>query len=172
MRKFFTITSAIPNFSPASGWTYTPPQTKSLKSSESQVAQPSKENTPLPDYLQGAKKSLQSTNSSTFRDNVLLDETLNITWRYGDEYMDEIPITGEPGAFHLSSTGRKEKERLLAPPVAKGPLAPPTKSTPLTLKTDITPTRKGSESRKSPRTPGVLKRRKSKQGGLASPTSK
>jgi mediator of RNA polymerase II transcription subunit 6 len=34
--------------------------------------------------------------------------------RFGGEYMDENPITGKPGDFHLSSTGRKEK---LQPPV-------------------------------------------------------
>lgn len=27
--------------------------------------------------------------------------------RYGGEYIDENPITGRPGEFHLSSTGRK-----------------------------------------------------------------
>lgn len=35
------------------------------------------------------------------------DEALLVHVRHGGEYMDENPITGRPGEFHLSSTGRK-----------------------------------------------------------------
>jgi mediator of RNA polymerase II transcription subunit 6 len=84
--------------------------------------------------------------------------------------MDENPITGAPGAFNLSSTGRKEPSRL-AVPITK-PLQMPGKvahAAP-TLKTDIPPDRKASKTDKSPRTPGgKIKRRKSKAGPI-SPT--
>jgi mediator of RNA polymerase II transcription subunit 6 len=110
-----------------------------------------------------------------------LEETLNITLKYGDEYMDENPITGHPGEFHLSSTGRKEAGKLAVPAAgAKGPLSTATKATPAppTLKTDIPPARKGSKSKESPKTPGAggppkPKRRKSKalvSAGGVSPT--
>jgi mediator of RNA polymerase II transcription subunit 6 len=92
--------------------------------------------------------------------------------KYGDEYMDENPITGAPGEFHLSSTGRKEQSRLMIPATAKG-LQMPGKAPPVPtpLKTDIQPERKGSKSDKSPKTPGggKPKRRKSKIG-VVSPT--
>ena len=88
--------------------------------------------------------------------------------------MDETPITGQPGDFHLS-TGKKDK--LLVPATAnKGPLSVGKLAAPTPLKTDIPPARKGSKSEKSPKTPGggapKPKRRKSKAlgaGGI-SPT--
>ncbi|KAJ2906594.1 uncharacterized protein MKZ38_000849 [Zalerion maritima] len=35
-----------------------------------------------------------------------IEETLATHMRYGGEYMDENPILGQPGSFHLASTGR------------------------------------------------------------------
>jgi len=162
MNNFFSAAAALPTFSPALGHTYAQAET-AKKALESQTGQNSKENTPLPDS-QWSKKSQQTTYSNAYLENRLLEETLNITWRYGDEYMDEIPITGQPGEFLLSSTGRKERERLLAPAAIEGPLSSSTaKPTPPTIKTDV-PAVKGSKSAKSPRTPGMPKRRKSKSG--------
>lgn len=86
--------------------------------------------------------------------------------------MDENPITGEPGAFHLSTTGRKEKDKLAVPKgLAVGKVAPPP------LKTiGIEEAPKKSKGEKTPtKSPGVKgpKRRKSKAvnatGGM-SPT--
>lgn len=87
--------------------------------------------------------------------------------------MDENPITGQPGDFHLSTTGRKDKDKLLVPAPVKGPLSTPGKSTatptPPSLKTDIPSARKVSKGEKSPKTPGggppKPKRRKSKPSG-------
>ena len=45
----------------------------------------------------------------------LLEESFQLSMRYGDEYMDENPITGHPGAFNLTSTGRKAKDSLAGP---------------------------------------------------------
>lgn len=178
MNKFISTASSLPDFSPAHGHTYVPPTANKPKGTEIQT-QASKENTPLPDSIQGVKKVLTSNNSK-YLSSRLLEESLQISLRYGDEYMDETPITGQPGDFHLSSAGRKGKENLIVPAPIKGPLTVPTKAvatpTPPALKTDIPPTRKGSKSEKSPRTPGggppKPKRRKSKilaSGGM-SPT--
>lgn len=141
------------------------------------MSQASKENTPLPDAIVGAKKAPTSTN--VYHNSRLLEESLQISLKYGDEYMDENIITGQPGDFHLSMAGRKEKDKLMVPAPVKGPLSTPTKpaatATPTPLKTDIPPARKGSKSEKSPKTPGGApkpKRRKSKaltSGGI-SPT--
>jgi mediator of RNA polymerase II transcription subunit 6 len=162
----------LPDFSPALGHRYMPPPSNRLKATESQISQGSKETTPLPDGLPGTKKAPSSTNTnaSNYLDIKLLEESLNITLKYGDEYMDENPITGQPGDFHLSTTGRKEKDKLMVPAAGKVPTpaasakpsAPPTP-----LKTDIPPARKGSKVDKSPKAPGMPKpkRRKSKTQG-------
>jgi mediator of RNA polymerase II transcription subunit 6 len=180
VNKFMAAAAPLPDFSPALGHRYMPPPSNRLKATESQLAQGSKEGTPLPDALPGPKKAPPAayTNASNYLDIKLLEESLNITLKYGDEYMDENPITGQPGDFHLSTTGRKEKDKLMVPASAKAP-APTTSAKPSApptpLKTDIPPARKGSKAEKSPRTPGMPKpkRRKSSKaqgaGGI-SPT--
>jgi mediator of RNA polymerase II transcription subunit 6 len=156
-----------------------PPPSIRSKPTESQLIQGSKEATPLPDVLPGTKKVPTSTNAnaSNYLDIRLFEESLNITLKYGDEYMDDNPITGQPGDFHLSTTGRKEKDKLMVPASAKvvaSTSSAKLSAPPTPLKTDIPPARKGSKADKSPRTPGMPKpkRRKSKaQGsGGTSPT--
>lgn len=78
--------------------------------------------------------------------------------------MDENPITGQPGEFHFTSTGRKEK--LQIPTSIKGPLHVATAANvpkPPPLRTDIEADKK-NQATKSPKTPGggKVKRRKSK----------
>ena len=87
-------------------------------------------------------------------DSRLAEESFAIHMRYGGEYMDENPITGRPGEFHLSSTGRKDK--VVVPP-AKPPAAET--KTP----TETTPLAKYGKSDKKP-APAKPKRRKSKVG--------
>lgn len=176
LNKFISAAAALPEFSPALGHVYTqPPTGNRLKNGESQLSQGSKENTPLPESLQGPKKPLSSapTTGTEYLDNRLLEETINISLKYGDEYMDEIPITGAPGEFHLSSTGRKDKDKLMVPVITNRPT--PVQSKPATpapppLKTEIPPEGKNSKAEKSPKTPGMPKpkRRKSKGLGLGS----
>lgn len=40
----------------------------------------------------------------------LAEESFAIHLKYGGEFVDENPITGRPGEFHLSSTGRKDNK--------------------------------------------------------------
>ncbi|TAQ89283.1 hypothetical protein B7494_g2421 [Chlorociboria aeruginascens] len=171
LNKFMSTAIALPDFSPALGHYYQPPASSTRhKSNESILGQASKESTPLPDALQAPKKPTQtSTNSTEYLDNKLFEETLNISFKYEDQYMDENPITGQPGEFHLSTTGRKEKLVVQAP--SKGPVSAannptnankPTFTPTPPLKTDIPPARKGSKSEKSPRTPGLPKPKRRK----------
>ncbi|KAF4635574.1 hypothetical protein G7Y89_g2527 [Cudoniella acicularis] len=172
LNKFFTLAAALPSFTPALGNTYVPPPSTRLNqnSTQSQLGQASKENTPLPDSLQNPKKAaLPSTNNSTYLSSRLLEETLNITLKYGDEYMDENPITGEPGAFHLSTTGRKEKDKdkLMVPTAAKPGTGPSSKAptpAPPSLKTDLEPPKKGKGEKTPTKSPASAKpkRKKSK----------
>jgi len=169
----------LPDFSPALGHRYLPPPSNRLKGTESQFSQGSKEPTPLPGASQTAladnKKAPAPTNAnaSNYLESRLLDESVNITLKYGEEYMDENPITGQPGEFHLSTTGRKEKDKLMVPVPVKGPAATPISKlsaapTPTPLKTDIPPARKGSKAEKSPRTPGMPKPKRRKSSKVAS----
>ncbi|TVY91584.1 Mediator of RNA polymerase II transcription subunit [Lachnellula willkommii] len=171
LNKFFSTATTLPSFSPALGTTYLPPpSTSRLKPTESQsvLSQTSKENTPLPDSLTSKKALLPSTNNSTFLSSRLLEESLNITLKYGEEYMDENPITGEPGAFHLTTTGRVEKDKLAVPVVSKGGglgSKTGTPAPPLLKTTGIEAKKDGLKGEKTPtKSPGVKgpKRRKSK----------
>ena len=165
MNKFLSTASALPDFSPSLGHTYVPPPSSNrLKAIESQPAHASKETTPVPEAL-SSKKAPPTSNTSSYLDTRLLEESLNIVMKYGDEYMDENPITGQPGDFHLSTTGR-DKDKLPVP-LSKGPVSVGGKPGSMPkLDTDIAPARKGSKGEKSPKTPGggipKPKRRKSK----------
>jgi mediator of RNA polymerase II transcription subunit 6 len=166
LNKFISTAAKLPDFSPALGHRYMPPPSNRLKAIESQLSQSSKEATPLPDTLPSSKKvpSSADINASNYLDVRLLEESLNITLKYGDEYMDEAPITGQPGDFHLSTTGRKDKDKLVVPgtkaPAPSANLKPSAPPTP--LKTDIPPARKASKGDKSPRTPGMPKPKRKK----------
>ncbi|KAG9231881.1 mediator of RNA polymeras-like protein II transcription subunit 6 [Amylocarpus encephaloides] len=182
LNKFFTKAASLPNFTPATGTSYNlPPSTKSA-ATQSLLGQVSKETTPLPDSIHHGKKTAAPAmrTSSSYLNDRLLEETLSITMKYGDEFMDEIPITGEPGAFHLSGTGRKEKDvNLLAVPnAAKAPSSAATSKAPTPapppLKTDIEPAKKGRDNKTPTKSPAgsKQKRKKSKvlSAGGASPS--
>lgn len=176
MSKFISIAEKLPDFSPALGHTY--PSAKANRKKE--PGQLSKENTPMPDAVVPAKQSTAST-VNPHLNNRLLAESLAISAKFDDEYMDELPVTGQPGDFHLATKIRVETNNLMIPGTGiKGPSTVPIKpaTVPTPLTTDIPPaTRKESKSGKSPKTPGsaapkTTKRRKSKApgSGLVSPT--
>lgn len=136
----------------------------SLSSNQPTLAHTGKEETHPTEILQ-TKSTCQNFNSSANADTLvmtrLLEDSINTYHRYGDEYMDENPITGEPDAFHLSSTGRKEKEKINTSESIKGPLQ---LTSPTSLKTEVlsnSKERKGEKSSKLSST-GKPKRKKSK----------
>ncbi|EKD16417.1 uncharacterized protein L3040_008518 [Drepanopeziza brunnea f. sp. 'multigermtubi'] len=175
LNKVATSMTTLPDFSPALGHVYIPPPTsKRGKNVEPQLSRASKENTPLPEPLQASQKPppAAATIGSNYLDNRVLEEAINASMTYGDDYMDAIPVTGQPGDFHFSSTGREAKDKLMVPGPVKGPLHVPSKTAkpvpaPSPLKTNIPAERKGSKAEKSPKTPGMAKpkRRKSKAVG-------
>jgi len=119
----------------------------------------------MPD-TQTSTKSTVSTQTDEYISNQLLADTIGISLRYGDEYMDEVPVTGQPGEFRLS-TKKQDNTKLAVPAIPKAGGTPKPDSLPA-LKTDVPPAlqRKGSKVEKSPKTPGggppKPKRRKSK----------
>ena len=177
-----TVASGLPSFSPALGNTYIAPPTSRPKASESQQAQASRESSVVAGGLSDPKKA--SSNSAAY-DNALLNDSLQKSLYFDDEYMDDLPITGEPGNFHLATKSRvdkeKEKERrtlLTQAPVTKGPLAAPAKpiAVPPTIRTDVQTLKKGDKGGKTPTSAGgppKPKRKKTKTlgGGGISPTS-
>jgi mediator of RNA polymerase II transcription subunit 6 len=58
----------------------------------------------MPESQATVKASLSTGNvkDTSYQDTRNLMEALNLLSRYGDEYMDETPLTGEPGSFILS----------------------------------------------------------------------
>jgi len=97
-------------------------------------------------------------------DSRLAEESFAIHMRYGGEYMDENPITGKPGDFHLSSTGRKDKAAMPQP----GPssILPNTKAPPGS--NPLARDEKSDKGAKVGTMPAKPKRRKSK-GGTTTP---
>lgn len=167
LKQFVETVSTVTKFTPATGHTYLPP--RAISRTAAATAQGSREETPLPN-TQTNTKNLQSPSDPdrASAEARLFSESISLSLRYGEIYMDENPITGQPGDFHFASTGRVEKDKLMVPlPAAKQPFAsqPLKKDQPaLGIKTKDLPSRKGSKSEKSPRTPGSgkIKRRKSK----------
>jgi mediator of RNA polymerase II transcription subunit 6 len=49
--------------------------------------------------------------ASEFQDLWTLEEALRLLARYGDEYMDEHPLVGEPGSFILSKSSDASSSR-------------------------------------------------------------
>ena len=143
-------------WTPSSGHVYQQPTT-STDAKPSRGGQ-SKEGTPVPDGLGKSRGAQQKGTKIEFQR--LAEESFAIHMKYGGDYLDENPITGRPGEFHLSSTGRKEK--LTAVQLGQGPLAVDTKP--------VEPKKDGGKNDKTPKTPtmGKPKRRKSKAGAAAS----
>lgn len=133
----------------------------------------------LPSGTTANKSGAKTTANDPLLDSLLMEEALLTHERYGTEYMDENPITGKPGDFHLTSTGRKAqtknaltlKEAAAALPAlntknlgaaGSNPLAKGAAAAAAANATGVT----GKET-KSPKTPGAggppkPKRRKSK----------
>lgn len=121
LSKVTEIANKNPIFTPALGYTYYPPtaslsapaaQTPAAQSSRETSVAPSQSNTAA--ALEGGSQSQPgSTNGAQATDargSFALFESFQMMMRYGDEYMDENPLRGEPGNFTFSAT----KERLRA----------------------------------------------------------
>ncbi|KAI9697978.1 MAG: Mediator of RNA polymerase II transcription subunit 6 [Candelina mexicana] len=187
LTQFLSTASHLPLFTPSIGHTYIPPLPKPLTSAPNtqQSSQVSKGSSPLPETpsqsqtttTRSTKPPLTSTSTSAtdFQEARSLAESFSLTLRYGSEYMDENPLVGEPGAFHLSSTHAHVQAQNKVPTVAKTSAPPTPLQKPLQVPASAQ-ARKGSKGgEKSPTTPGGApkpKRRKSKAlGALGGPAS-
>ncbi|KAH7318434.1 mediator of RNA polymerase II transcription subunit 6 [Stachybotrys elegans] len=173
--RIMTISSAIAKALPAaeSARTWRPSQghVYQLPTNQTSTTRPkgseSKPDTPLPD---SAAKPTSSAPAGQKNDELSLEraaeEAFMIHMRYGGEYIDENPITGRPGEFHLASTGRKP----VPPPQVTQPPAMGTMNGP-TINTNVGD-KKDASSEKTPKsaTAPKPKRRKSKIGNTPAAT--
>lgn len=61
---------------------------------------------PDADSTKAGPMGAQSTDEkSAIQDTRTLAESFNLFMQYGDEFMDENPLVGEPGSFIMSRTG-------------------------------------------------------------------
>ena len=197
--KMLSTASTMPTFTPALGHTYLSPAPKDPNPGTSfQISQTSKQSIPMPESLSSltatqdtaaSKKSVSSAKAADPSDEALLADSYRLLLAYGNEYMDENPIVGEPGSFKLSkardsqktasattstSTPKPESQQSLkelSPPTTSlrggGPPQLKTENLPSPAKKDI----KGGE--KSPTTPfsKEKKRKKSKVPGVGDPNN-
>ncbi|KAG6010783.1 hypothetical protein E4U21_004171 [Claviceps maximensis] len=105
--KALPAAESIRKWRPSTGHVYHLPTNQTRPSK----AQESKEGTPLPSTDQGANTNTNKQAQPQKNDESHLERSAEEAFlthmRYGGEYIDENPITGRPGEFHLSSTGRK-----------------------------------------------------------------
>lgn len=114
--------STLPTFTPSFGHTYMPPAPRPIEASQTamQSQQSKEENTPMPDADSQTKAPLTtgpattSNVGSSVQDTRTLAESFSLLSRYGDEFMDENPLVGEPGSFILSRSGDVDRNTATA----------------------------------------------------------
>ncbi|KAI1477940.1 MED6-domain-containing protein [Daldinia eschscholtzii] len=161
LSKCFAAADNARTWSPALGHIYkTAPSTTNNRAQ----ALESKGATPMPE-AQGNKAAPESKKTiQSAVDSRLAEHSFMIHMQYGGDYMDENPITGKPGEFHLTSTGRKDKLQTLTLPNL---------DTSFKTSTISQPDKKDTKGDKTPKTPTGMpskpRRKKSKAG--TTPTS-
>ena len=123
LSKFFDTAANLPTFSPASGYSYLPhaapgkPTTTSASGSASASPARSREGSVVPgaetQSLRSGSllpESQQGANSNT-QDSRLLARSFQTYLEFGDEYMDENPLIGEPGNFSFMHSAAAVKKR-------------------------------------------------------------
>ncbi|KAJ6783392.1 hypothetical protein PWT90_05852 [Aphanocladium album] len=124
--------------------------------------QESKEGTPAPGATNKSTTASAPPNLEELSLERSAEESFWVHMKHGGEYLDENPITGRPGEFHLSSTGRKPA---MAPQADKAPTGISAMTGPPRLNTKVDD-KKDGKTEKTPRSAMPKpKRKKSKLGG-------
>ncbi|KAI4731005.1 MED6-domain-containing protein [Aureobasidium sp. EXF-10728] len=133
LTKFTQAAAPLPLYTPATGYTYYPPATaKTLAASQALTSTSREASTaPTPAELPSTASldpTAQSTTSTTDskatkdtdpRAQRALQDSLQMMLHYGDEYMDENPLRGEPGNFTFSATKHHVRAKAEAAEAAK-----------------------------------------------------
>ena len=176
------------HWSPATGHSYYPSSYEAPKAAGSRIGSRLGSPTLAPMDLDQSQSTAAApvadpVEATTEFSDALFMQSLNMTNVYGDEYMDENPLKGEPGAFVFTNTKNAVDERNKAQEQAAS-------SQPIALKLDtqtssvapsVAPTPKGAatpapidtQSRKGSVAPLSKKEKKErrKSKGPASPTT-
>jgi mediator of RNA polymerase II transcription subunit 6 len=195
MQQMAELSRNMTHWTPATGYSYFPPSYEAPKAATtaSRIGSPTLAPT-NPDLAgsqsQGAGATAQVADpvaSETEFSDALFMHSLNLTNAYGDEYMDENPLKGEPGAFVFEGTrtavnARNKAQEQAAQATQNAPavaliidtqlpsVAPSAVATPKTI---ATPAAVEAQSRKGSIAPAPKKKkdRRKSQGGLVSPTT-
>ncbi|KAF2129017.1 hypothetical protein P153DRAFT_367301 [Dothidotthia symphoricarpi CBS 119687] len=191
VQQMADLANGLDHWSPATGHTYMPPSAAEAAkpAAQSRAGSPTlgptdPDNTTSTAAAAAATTATDPAASTTLFSDDLFMQSLNMTLFYGDEYADENPITGEPGAFVFTNTGRAVDARNKA--LGQAALAAPAKSEVQVLTPSAAPSVAatpvasvaadgkaggvGLPREKEKEKEGKMKRRKSK--GLASPTTR
>ncbi|KAF2633319.1 hypothetical protein BU25DRAFT_328774 [Macroventuria anomochaeta] len=193
MQQMAELSKNMSHWSPATGHTYLPPSYEPAKAdaAASRIGSPTLAPTD-PDastsqsQTKDATAAIDSAASTTQFSDAFFMRSLNLTHAYGDEYMDENPLLGEPGAFvftnsksHVDARNKAQEQASQASqstqPITKTDtqptsVAPSAVATPKGIATPLAlegPSRKGSVVG----LPKEEKRKRRKSKGLASPTT-
>ncbi|KAL2426502.1 Mediator of RNA polymerase II transcription subunit 6 [Exophiala dermatitidis] len=173
--KVFSTPADLSYFSPAHGHTYHKPVQKSLAQSISGPSQQSKESTPMPTSQASSSEKptggpVQPHEDSNGEARTVWD-ALRMTLQYGKEYMDEVPLVGEPGHFRFSrqkdltnghAKGLAAPSNVGTPGQSRAPSAvPPITTGPTSAPKDA---KNGEKVGAAPDAPPKPKRRKSRPG--------
>ena len=177
------------HWSPASGYSYFPSSYEAPKAATaaSRIGSPTLAPTEL-DQSQGTATAQVADPAEATTDfcDALFMQSLSLTNRFGDEYMDENPLKGEPGAFVFTNTKNAVDERNKAQEqsaqaassqlsASKLDTQPPSvaPSVAATPKGASTPAAIDSQSKKPGAAPASKEKKKErrKSKGLASPTT-
>lgn len=193
MQQMAELSKNMSHWSPATGHTYMPPSYGPAKAAAtaSRIGSPTLAPTD-PDTSasqsqpKDATAAIDPTASTTQFSDDLFMHSLNLTHAYGDEYMDENPLLGEPGAFvftnsksHVDARNKAQEQASQASQTSQNTnkidtrstsVAPSVVATPKGIATPMAldaPSRKGSVIG----LPKEEKRKRRKSKGLASPTT-
>lgn len=167
------------HYSPASGHSYFPatyeaPKAATATAPTSRIGSPSlapMDAEPSQSQPQ-ATTAPEDTSTDAFNDALFM-ASLNLNHQYGDEYMDENPLKGEPGAFVFTNTKNAVDERNKAHEAQLNAPKLDTQTTSVAPSVAPTPAPVQAESRKGSVAPEKDKKKKErrKSKGVASPTT-
>lgn len=166
------ISKALPAAQSARKWRPSLGHVYQLPSNQPQARpkiQESKEGTPMPESqgrLPAAPTAPASKTEEMSMERVA-EESFMVHMKYGGDYIDENPITGRPGEFHLSTTGRKP---VMPPQLSQSGIG--TMNGPPSINTKVDEKKDGKD--KTPKSAGgsKVKRKKSRMGkGGATPSA-
>ena len=120
LNKFFDRARRLPEFEPGTGFSYRPSSTKAAPGLTAASPAQSREGSVVAGEAQSARSAsvqtsnpngAQTQNQSAFTEDRLLERSLRLAFEFGDEYVDENPVIGEPGHFAFTSSKEAVKKR-------------------------------------------------------------